>query len=105
MKTDSIRKLVRTNCVTGIVRGQSWIFFSFRGKKKIKMQLTHFFLTVGQEIGNITFFFRPYLGLHCLVEGLKQRVHVKKCLYGLLERCKHTMYVVVLIRSASLWCF
>ena len=59
-KTDNIRKFVWTNYVTNvyktrIVRGRSQIFF-LRVLKKISRRI---FLTVGQEIGNITFFFRP----------------------------------------------
>ena len=55
MKTDNIRKLVWTNYIkTGIVLGRLQIFFFFMCKTNL--QSAHF-LTVDQEIGNITFCF------------------------------------------------
>ena len=52
MKTDNIRKLVRTNYVTNIYKNRECQVLK-------KNYSWHIFLTVGQEIGNITFFFRP----------------------------------------------
>ena len=61
MKTNNIRKLVRTNYVTNVYKnwdcwGLLWINFFFHVQKKKKNYSWCIFC---QEIGNITFFLRP----------------------------------------------
>ena len=63
MKTDNDQKLVRKNYVPNVYKNRDCLgsvadfFFSSCAKKNYSR---HIFLTVGGEIGNITFFFRPY---------------------------------------------